>query len=438
MKELSKHIQVLLLENDCVIVPGLGGFIAHYRPASKDEEGNFTPQMRTIGFNSRLVMNDGLLAQSYMQAYNTDFPDATRKIEKVVESIKDQIYQQGEATFENIGTLFYNIKGEYEFSPASESFFTPSFYGLQPFRLPILQTENAEETPEGNVIPMPVEEVKTEEDKQIAKVIPMKPIRWWHGVATAAAAILLFFVLSVPAENTYVNENSNQASLGTACLFDAIRSQSMVSTVKTDQDQDKKKTTTTTTTTEKTTEKNNANTLKPTTVKTEVVEEENTQDKTQDNKTKTTTDNQQQPDKSTTDNKQTNTPADNNSNKQSSSQSSSSSTKKTNSTSSESNSVSANKSTTTTSSSSSSSSSSSTLGKLFYVIVSSLTNSSDAEKEVEKLQKAGYTDAKVIESDGRYRVALTSCSSQSEAYNKIEKLKNEGSFEQAWVLNSDK
>lgn len=34
MIELAKHIEVLLLENDCVIVPGLGGFIAHKRQAA--------------------------------------------------------------------------------------------------------------------------------------------------------------------------------------------------------------------------------------------------------------------------------------------------------------------------------------------------------------------------------------------------------------------
>ena len=30
MIELARHIEILLLENDCVIVPELGGFIAHY------------------------------------------------------------------------------------------------------------------------------------------------------------------------------------------------------------------------------------------------------------------------------------------------------------------------------------------------------------------------------------------------------------------------
>ena len=32
MIELARHIEILLLENDCVIVPELGGFIAHYQP----------------------------------------------------------------------------------------------------------------------------------------------------------------------------------------------------------------------------------------------------------------------------------------------------------------------------------------------------------------------------------------------------------------------
>ena len=40
MIELAQHIEVLLLENDCVIVPGLGGFVAHYTPAMRVAEEN--------------------------------------------------------------------------------------------------------------------------------------------------------------------------------------------------------------------------------------------------------------------------------------------------------------------------------------------------------------------------------------------------------------
>ena len=38
MIELAQHIEALLLENDCVIVPNFGGFVAHYAPATYVKE----------------------------------------------------------------------------------------------------------------------------------------------------------------------------------------------------------------------------------------------------------------------------------------------------------------------------------------------------------------------------------------------------------------
>ena len=115
MIELAKHIEYLLLENDCVVIPSLGGFIAHYQPAHYEEsEGIFLPPIRSIGFNPQLTMNDGLLVQSYMQAYHTDFPDATRKIEEVVEKMKDHLYAEGFFEIHNLGMLRYNIYGSIE------------------------------------------------------------------------------------------------------------------------------------------------------------------------------------------------------------------------------------------------------------------------------------------------------------------------------------
>ena len=57
MIELAQHIEALLLENDCVIVPGFGGFVAHYAPATHVKEENlFLPPTRTIGFNPQLKL----------------------------------------------------------------------------------------------------------------------------------------------------------------------------------------------------------------------------------------------------------------------------------------------------------------------------------------------------------------------------------------------
>jgi hypothetical protein len=43
MTELERHIAKLLLDNDCVIVPGFGGFMAHHIAASYDEKNHIFP-----------------------------------------------------------------------------------------------------------------------------------------------------------------------------------------------------------------------------------------------------------------------------------------------------------------------------------------------------------------------------------------------------------
>lgn len=262
MIELAKHIEVLLLENDCVIVPGLGGFIAHRRQAAiSTQTGEFQPPLRTIGFNPQLVMNDGLLVQSYMQAYNTDFPDATRRIEKVVTEMKDQLYQQGQVTLDHVGTIYYNMNGGYAFEPASPSFFTPGLYGLESFTLPLLKALPADE-PKEYKLPE-VSRPATDKKRHFS-------LRHFTRNAVAiAAAVCLFFILSVPVENTYMDD-ANYASLGSFSMFDAIRNQSVATSIQTTAPQS---------TSQKTAQKqqkkkrvrNNVNTLKPVAVKTEKI-----------------------------------------------------------------------------------------------------------------------------------------------------------------------
>lgn len=258
MIELAKHIEVLLLENDCVIVPGLGGFIAHYRSSIYNKETReFCPPVRSIGFNPKLVMNDGLLVQSYMQAYNTDFPDATRKIEKTVETLKEELYREGHVCLHQVGTLFYNMNGIYEFEPAENGFFTPALYGLDAFtpqRLTLLKP-----------VLEPIMQKEVVKGQRMQEKLKSKYRRWLHNAAAVAATVLLFFICSVPVKNTYIDE-ANYASLGSEGLFEVIRSQSAASSVISPVPQNVE---------EKAAQKrikNNINTLKPVAVKTEKVE----------------------------------------------------------------------------------------------------------------------------------------------------------------------
>ena len=131
MNNLERHITRLLLDNDCVIVPGFGGFMAHHMNAYYNEEdGRFYPPRRTIGFNSQLKMNDSLLAQSYIEAYDTSYPEAMGRIEADVEELKIFIETHGEYAINGIGTLRMADDGKYSFEPCLAGPLTPTLFAL--------------------------------------------------------------------------------------------------------------------------------------------------------------------------------------------------------------------------------------------------------------------------------------------------------------------
>ena len=146
VKELERHIEILLLSNDCVIVPGFGGFMAHHVDARYDGRDNmFLPPQRTIGFNPQLTMNDSLLALSYVEAYDISYPDALNRIEDEVTEIKQTLENTGKFELNDIGTILLNEDGNYTFEPCEAGILTPELYGLGGFdMLPIAQVSSAE------------------------------------------------------------------------------------------------------------------------------------------------------------------------------------------------------------------------------------------------------------------------------------------------------
>ena len=60
----------------------------------------FTSPTRTIGFNPQLKLNDGVLVQSYMSAYDTSFADASRIVEKASKRILSVSFMRKESPSE--------------------------------------------------------------------------------------------------------------------------------------------------------------------------------------------------------------------------------------------------------------------------------------------------------------------------------------------------
>lgn len=226
MIEINRHIEILLLSNDCVIVPGFGGFMAHHVDARYDGTDNmFLPPLRTVGFNPQLTMNDSLLALSYVETYDMSYPEALRRIEEEVNEIRQTLENEGQYEVDNVGTLSLNEDGNIEFEPYEAGILTPDFYGLGGFdMLPVAQLSapTAESKPKADIVEMPVQPMqktqpaqKMQKEKEIpanntvfindedeveetsAEFISIKK-SWLRNLATACIAIIVFFTISTP------------------------------------------------------------------------------------------------------------------------------------------------------------------------------------------------------------------------------------------------
>lgn len=366
MITLSKHIEILLLDNDCVVVPDLGGFIAHYQSAYyNDSEGIYFPPQRIIGFNPKLTMNDGLLVQSYMNALKTDFSDANAIIENDVDSLKDRLYSEGSVEIPNIGTLSCNMDNILEFVPAERSIKSPNLYGLNLLSVSHY-TKNA-----GNL------KLKNKEYSLIPS--DKKSYNTSYNIIGSAVGIamafILFFFLSTPVENTYV-DNSNYAYLGNTGLFDAIKSESFASAVITNTTQqtlhnkkDVQKSVSDKINSEP--KKNetprevnlNPKISKPVAVKTERVLPRNEESSS---KTAATVSN----------------------------------------------------------------------GKRYHIIISSVSTQKEAQRAVNEYNKKGYNNVSILDGKTRYRLSLCNFDNQADAYKKINELKKNQTFMDAWVFSS--
>ena len=232
MISLARHIELLLLEHDCVIVPGLGGFIANHADAryTGGEEHLFLPPYRTIGFNQQLQVNDGLLVQSYMTAYDTSYPSANLQMEKDLGKMMYELEMKGEYELENIGTLKKGLNQNISFVAPETGALTPSLYGLSSFEMqPVAEVEQKQPvtpvitvvTPESDsttkkveeplitVLDVEADETKKKENDPDTIVIKMSWVR--NAVAVVAAAIV-FFLIQTPVSNSNVINDVPQQS----------------------------------------------------------------------------------------------------------------------------------------------------------------------------------------------------------------------------------
>ena len=135
MMTIISHIEYLIKEHECVIIPGFGAFISYYTPSYVTEQGALIPPKLLYGFNAAIKHNDGLLANSIMRKNGISYDEAVDIIDGDVRIIKSQLDDSNEFIFGEIG-VFSNAESGVLFEPNERiSYSKSSMFGLRDIQL---------------------------------------------------------------------------------------------------------------------------------------------------------------------------------------------------------------------------------------------------------------------------------------------------------------
>jgi len=125
------YIKELLLFHDCVIIPGLGGFIANYKSAEVNEMKKvISPPSKSILFNINLSHNDGLLIGHVSKKTGLGYKDA----EKIVVTYADKILKITgtgvKFTIDELGFFYLDNHKKLQFQSELSTNFLLESYGF--------------------------------------------------------------------------------------------------------------------------------------------------------------------------------------------------------------------------------------------------------------------------------------------------------------------
>lgn len=162
--QLTRYIQELLYQHECVTIPCFGAFLTRSFEARVSANGTFSPPRKEVNFNQLLIANDGVLAHYYAQKETVSYEQGLRLIEKEVSSWKRRLQTQT-LRFPGVGEIRLNKARKIEFIPWGKVNFDLNSFGLSSFQrnplnktttLNIMENSNKEDlmfTPEKKKAP---------------------------------------------------------------------------------------------------------------------------------------------------------------------------------------------------------------------------------------------------------------------------------------------
>ena len=151
---LSKMVKELILDNDRVVLPGLGSFVAEIVPSTFSDKGyTINPPYRRLYFRSKPDEGDGLV-KFYAETNNIDQTMAERIIRDFVAELKTLLHTRKTVVFPGLGRLRATKENNVFFVADEDLDIYPAGFGLEPVSLKTHQAE-PETVPEPAPLPEP-------------------------------------------------------------------------------------------------------------------------------------------------------------------------------------------------------------------------------------------------------------------------------------------
>ena len=158
--KIAKYVGDLLYNYECVVIPGLGGFLTNDKPATINTASNlFKPPFKQISFNAFLKTNDGLLVNYVAREESLEYKAAKEQVDRFVLMCDNALKEGKRINFHRIGYLYLNENQQISFEQDSSVNYNADAFGLTSFISPAVYKQTPEEKlREKVVVPQPSSE----------------------------------------------------------------------------------------------------------------------------------------------------------------------------------------------------------------------------------------------------------------------------------------
>ena len=191
-KDVLKVLPSMFWDHDCVMLPGLGGFVCNPRSAWYDEaKRQIVPPSRDVLFNPRLTTNDGVVANELMAKHGLSYGEALKTVESLVDHILEGLDKGQTVEMPGLGKLYREDDQQLRFMADVEFEKMLQSFGHASIPLVAREAVDVDFAPKTASVPVVVQEEPKVKQTAPTGDTPVIPFRVKLGRAAAAVAIPL-------------------------------------------------------------------------------------------------------------------------------------------------------------------------------------------------------------------------------------------------------